>query len=74
MADMLTYFAGRSTAFVWEHEGNLEYADENYAREIMQLFTTGLVKLYKNGTEVIDEDGNHERVYSNDDIGTSCLC
>ena len=45
MADMLTYFRGRSTEYVREQEGTAEFADENYAREIMQLFTTGLLKL-----------------------------
>ena len=74
MAEMLTYYAGRSTAIVMEgawhfaraepalvgvgiiktsadydfslffinaDESSTEFADENYAREIMQLFTTG---------------------------------
>jgi hypothetical protein len=59
---------GRSTAYVWEVEGNLEYADENYAREVMQLFTTGLFRLNKDGTEVLDSEGVHQRVYTNDDI------
>ena len=70
MADMLTYYGGRSTAFVWEREGNLEFADENYAREVMQLFTTGLFLLHANGTEIIDSNGFLQRVYTNDDIGT----
>ena len=69
MADMLTYHAGRSTAYVLQTEGNLEYADENYAREVMQLFTTGLFRLHPNGTSRVDENGFRERVYSNDDIG-----
>eukprot|EP00538_Stauroneis_constricta_P006114 CAMPEP_0119557550 /NCGR_PEP_ID=MMETSP1352-20130426/9190_1 /TAXON_ID=265584 /ORGANISM="Stauroneis constricta, Strain CCMP1120" /LENGTH=2298 /DNA_ID=CAMNT_0007604673 /DNA_START=349 /DNA_END=7245 /DNA_ORIENTATION=+ len=68
MADMLTYYGGRSTAFVYAQDGTVEYADENYAREIMQLFSIGLFKLHTNGTQVLDEDGNPERTYSNDDI------
>ena len=28
MAEMLTYYGGRSTAIVLEEDGNLEYADE----------------------------------------------
>ena len=35
MAEMLTYYGGRSTAFVLEDEGNLEYADEKYVRHLM---------------------------------------
>ena len=69
MADMLTYYGGRSTAHVWQHEGNIEYADENLAREICQLFTTGaFTKLHMNGTADFDKEGLHQRVYSNDDI------
>eukprot|EP00934_Nitzschia_sp_Nitz4_P009303 Nitzschia sp. Nitz4//scaffold91_size79674//72229//78877//NITZ4_005380-RA/size79674-augustus-gene-0.83-mRNA-1//1//CDS//3329560139//9293//frame0 len=68
MADMLTYYGGRSTAFVWAEEGNTEFADENYAREIMQLFTTGLFRLHLNGTQVLDSENNAVRVYTNDDI------
>lgn len=68
MSDMLTYFQSQSTAFVWEKERNLEYADENFAREVMQLFTTGLYKLEKNGKKVLDNNGNAVQVYTNDDI------
>lgn len=68
MADMLTYFEGRSTAYVFEQEGNVEFADENYAREIMQLFTTGLVRLNGDGTTVRDGNGLPIRVYTNDEI------
>ncbi|CAB9513783.1 Protein of unknown function (DUF1800) [Seminavis robusta] len=39
MAHMLTYEGGRSTAAVWSREGTLAFADENYAREVMQPST-----------------------------------
>ncbi|CAB9519484.1 Protein of unknown function (DUF1800) [Seminavis robusta] len=68
MADMLTFYGGRSTAEVYEDEQTLEFADENYAREIMQLFTTGLFQLNMDGTEIFDSTGDQEKVYSNDDI------
>ncbi len=32
--------------------------DENYAREIMQLFSIGLVKLNLDGTPILDSEGN----------------
>ncbi len=32
--------------------------DENYARELMQLFTIGLVELNSDGTPVLDNNGN----------------
>lgn len=65
---MLTYYESQSTQYVWWIYGNLEYADENYAREIMQLFTTGLFKLNPDGTHIIGENGDPERVYTNFDI------
>ena len=68
MADMLTYYGSRSTAFVWENEGNLEYADENFAREVMQLFSTGLVQLTMGGVPVMGPNGVPSHVYSNNDI------
>lgn len=42
--------------------------DENYAREIMQLFTIGLFKLNPDGTEVLDQNGFPIPTYDNDDI------
>jgi uncharacterized protein (DUF1800 family) len=45
--------------------------DENYARELMQLFTIGLVELDNNGQPIlVDKDGKKETVdtYSNDDV------
>lgn len=33
MGDMLTYIGGRSTSVVLEEEGNLQFPDENFARE-----------------------------------------
>jgi len=68
MADMLTYHGSQSTAYIWQVSGNLEYADENYAREIMQLFTTGLFKLNPDGSQIIDDNGDPLRVYTNEDI------
>jgi len=41
MSDMLTYYASKSSEYMWKTEGTLQYADENYAREIMQLFSVG---------------------------------
>ena len=42
--------------------------DENYAREIMQLFTIGLYQLNQNGTRILDGNGNPIPTYDNDDI------
>ena len=42
--------------------------DENYAREIMQLFTIGLLELNNDGSLKLDEEGNPIPTYDNDDI------
>ncbi|KAL3921612.1 MAG: hypothetical protein SGILL_002660 [Bacillariaceae sp.] len=68
MSYMLTYINGLSTAYSKVRLGLRQQADENYAREIMQLFTIGLYKLYINGTTQLDDDGNEIRTYTNFDI------
>jgi len=42
--------------------------DENFAREIMQLFTIGLWELNPDGTRKVDGDGNLVPTYDNDTI------
>ena len=42
--------------------------DENYAREIMQLFSIGLLELHPDGSLRLDSEGNILETYSNDDI------
>lgn len=44
------------------------YPDENFAREIMQLFTIGLWELNPDGTRKLDRTGAPIPTYSNDDI------
>ncbi|MFT4532843.1 MAG: hypothetical protein ACJA1A_000861 [Saprospiraceae bacterium] len=42
--------------------------DENYAREIMQLFTIGLYELNPDGTRMIDGNGDEIPTYDQNDI------
>jgi uncharacterized protein (DUF1800 family) len=42
--------------------------DENYAREVMQLFTIGLWKLNDDGSQQLDGTGNPIPTYSNTDV------
>ena len=42
--------------------------DENYAREVMQLFTIGLYQLNNDGTQKLDSSGNPIPTYSNTDV------
>jgi cullin-associated NEDD8-dissociated protein 1 len=58
------------------HKNNKAYAasgtypDENFAREIMQLFTLGLHKLNLDGTPILGTNGEPIPAYDNDDITT----
>lgn len=44
------------------------HPDENFAREIMQLFTIGLYELNQDGSYVLDGNGDRIPTYNNDDI------
>ena len=44
------------------------HPDENFAREIMQLFTIGLYELNQDGSYVLDGNGDRIPTYDNDDI------
>jgi uncharacterized protein (DUF1800 family) len=45
-----------------------QHANENYARELMQLFTLGLSQLNNDGTQVLDGSGNPIPTYSQNDV------
>lgn len=56
-------------------------ADENYAREVMQLFSIGLVKLHRDGTPVLADgrtvptyDGDVVRGFARVFTGWACHC
>jgi uncharacterized protein (DUF1800 family) len=65
MAVYLTYMNNHAQGIV---NGNLVFPDENYAREIMQLFSIGLFELNQDGTEKKDSGGNSIPTYDNNDI------
>ncbi len=46
----------------------LRQPDENYAREVMQLFSIGLVQLYIDGTPKVDAAGAQIETYTTDDV------
>ncbi|WP_162051054.1 MULTISPECIES: DUF1800 family protein [unclassified Lentimonas] len=43
-------------------------ADENYAREVMQLFSCGVYALETNGEVILDNEGAPVENYTNDDV------
>lgn len=63
MGDYLSMMANQKAA----PERN-RYPDENYAREVMQLFSIGLYELNADGTEKRDSQGQLIPTYSQDDI------
>ena len=64
MAAYLTFLDNKAMAY------SGSYPDENYAREIMQLFSVGLWKLHRNGTYVLDAQGSPLVTYTTDDVVT----
>jgi uncharacterized protein (DUF1800 family) len=63
MGRYLTYLNNRKT-----NVGANRFPDENYAREIMQLFTIGLYELNQDGSQKLDNTGNPIPTYDIDDI------
>lgn len=68
MAEMLSYLDSKSSAYVLEDTGAKSYPDENYAREIMQLFSIGLYEMNMDGTQKLDGSGSPILSYDNTDI------
>ena len=63
MAHYLTYDSNQKADL-----GAGTFPDENYAREIMQLFTIGLWVLNQDGTMVLDSNGAPTPTYDNGDV------
>ena len=64
MGEMLSYVDSEAFQF----QDREIFPDENYAREIMQLFSIGLWKLNNDGTPVLDSQGQPIATYNNDEI------
>ena len=63
MGDYLTYIRNRGDR---EDQGRMP--DENYAREILQLFSIGLVELNMDGSTKLDGVGQATETYTNEDV------
>jgi len=68
MSEMLSYLDGQSTGYVYTVKNQLQFADENFAREVMQLFSIGLNLLNDDGTLQLDSNGRPIRTYTNEEI------
>ena len=64
MSVMLTYINSKSAAV------SGDFADENFARECIQLFTVGTEHLNSDGTQVLDDDGNPIATYGVKDVAS----
>jgi uncharacterized protein (DUF1800 family) len=70
MAEMLSSLESKSASFVLQTKGLVSRPDENFAREVMQLFTIGLDKLNQDGTITVNRKGSSASTYDNLDILT----
>ncbi|NPC71083.1 DUF1800 family protein [Corallococcus exiguus] len=52
----------------FDKQGNPIDPNENYAREMLQLFTLGTDKLNLDGTPALDANGNRQRAYSEEQV------
>jgi hypothetical protein len=69
MAEMLSFLESKSTAFVLRSTGDELRPDENFAREVMQLFTIGVNQLNNDGTSKVDpSSGFPIPTYQNHDV------
>jgi len=68
MGDYLTYVNNKKEEDVDGDQIPDIFPDENYAREVMQLFTIGLWQLNTNGTLQVDAAGDPIPTYDNGDI------
>ena len=60
---------GQMLSMLGNDKGNANTdPDENYAREIMQLFTIGLYQLNDDGSQKLDSTGQPIPTYSNTDV------
>jgi uncharacterized protein (DUF1800 family) len=51
-----------------KEDANGRQPDENFARELLQLFTIGLVQLNDDGTPKLDANGQPTETYTNEDV------
>lgn len=69
MGENLSFLWSKSHAYIFQEENKkVAFADENFAREMMQLFSIGLVKLEEDGRPKLDSNRMPLPTYTNDHI------
>ncbi|NPA59530.1 MAG: DUF1800 family protein [Epsilonproteobacteria bacterium] len=66
MGNYLTFYGNQKK--YQNEKGEWVYPDENYAREIMQLFSIGPFLLNSDGSKVVDKKGRPVPSYTQDDV------
>ena len=64
MGGWLSFKSNKSLQYNIDEFGKPNYPDENFAREIMQLFSTGTLLLNRDGTPVRDMNGKDVLAYT----------
>ncbi len=68
IGEQFTFYRSISTRYAWAVRGIQQFPDENFSREVMQLFTIGLHELEMDGIAKLDRYGRHIQTYNNNDI------
>ena len=69
MGQQLSFKANKSRAYTYQKKRQIADADENFSREVMQLFSIGLVRLDDYGLPILDPGtGQPLKTYTNDVI------
>lgn len=62
------YLSSLKNRAQFTNNGVTVFPDENYAREVMQLFSIGLFQLHPDGTAVLDQSGMPIPTYEQEDV------
>lgn len=68
MSVWLTFSENKSLQYNLDDGKGSIHPDENFAREIMQLFSIGIFQLNRDGTKKLDAEGNPLETYDSSDI------
>ena len=68
MSEWLSFIRNKSLQYNIDKYGTESHPDENFAREIMQLFSIGIFKLNMDGSHQLDKKGIPKHTYNTNDI------
>ena len=68
MSEWLTFSENKSLQWNLDNDKGSIHPDENFAREIMQLFSIGIFQLNRDGSKKLDANGTPLETYDSSDI------